>query len=422
MLSKIVSLSLVALAAGQVQIEGSPEWQAYKNAELAHIAPSVGPVAPVNYAQAELNHVSPSVGPTPVNHAQSLLEWQAAQLAHQANAAAIVAGHGRRKRQVQVVGSPEWQAYKNAELAHIAPSTGPQVPGVNGNWAQSQLNWLAAQQAIVAGHGRRKRQVQVVGSPEWQAYKNAELAHIAPSTGPSVPGVEGNWAQSQLNWIAAQQAIVASGAGRKKRQVQVVGSPEWQAYKNAELAHIAPSTGPQVPGVQGNWAQSQLNWIAAQQAIVAAGAGRRKRQAADWQTSFVNPPRNWEANFHGQNNWQENFVRPSQSWEAAFVAGHGRRKRQTQAALDFVAPAPGPTPVNFAQSALNFVAPAPGPTPVNYAQSALDFVGPAPGPTPVNYAQSSLDFVGPAPGPTPVNYAQAQLNFQQEALNFIARG
>merc|ERR1719264_1647637 len=244
MLSKIVSLSLVALAAGQVQIEGSPEWQAYKNAELAHIAPSIGPVAPVNYAQSELNHVSRSVGPTPVNHAQSLLDWQAAQLAHQAQAAAIVAGHGRRKRQVSVVGSPEWQAYKNAELAHIAPSTGPNVPGVVGNWAQSQLNWIAAQQAIVA-----------------------------------------------------------------------------------------------------------------------AGAGRRKRQAADW---------------------QENFVRPSQSWEAAYLAGHGRRKRQTQSALNFVAPAPGPTPVN--------------------------------------YAQSALDFVGPAPGPTPVNFAQAQLNFQQEALNFIARG
>merc|ERR1719327_2285119 len=281
MLSKIVSLSLVALAAGQVQIEGSPEWQAYKNAELAHIAPSVGPVAPVNYAQAELNHVSPSVGPVaPVNHAQSLLEWQAAQLAHQANAAALVAGHGR-----------------------------------------------------------------------------------------------------------------------KKRQVQVVGSPEWQAYKNAELAHIAPSTGPQVPGVVGNWAQSQLNWIASQQAIVAAGAGRKKRQATSWQENFVRPSQSWEANYHGQNNWQENFVRPSQSWEAAFVAGHGRRKRQTQAALDFVGPAPGPTAANFAQSALNFVAPAPGPSPVNFAQSSLDFVGPAPS-----------------------NYAQAQLNFQQEALNFIARG
>merc|ERR1719264_1888227 len=265
MLSKIVSLSLVALAAGQVQIEGSPEWQADKNAELAHIAPSIGPVAPITYAQSELNHVSPSVGPTPVNHAQALLDWQAAQLAHQAQAAAIVAGHGRRKRQVSVVGSPEWQAYKNAELAHIAPSTGPNVPGVVGNWAQSQLNWIAAQQAIVA-----------------------------------------------------------------------------------------------------------------------AGAGRRKRQAADWQENFVRPSQSWEANYHGQNNWQENFVRPSQSWEAAFVAGHGRRKRQTQAALDFVAPAPGPTPVNF--------------------------------------AQSSLDFVGPAPGPTPVNFAQAQLNFQQEALNFIARG
>merc|ERR1712115_704235 len=129
--------AIVAARAGrrkrQVQVVGSPEWQAYKNAELAHIAPSVGPVAPVNYAQAELNHVSPSVGPVaPVNHAQSLLEWQAAQLAHQANAAALVAGHGRKKRQVQVVGSPEWQAYKNAELAHIAPSTGPQVPGVDG--------------------------------------------------------------------------------------------------------------------------------------------------------------------------------------------------------------------------------------------------------------------------------------------------
>merc|ERR1719474_179469 len=320
MLSKIVSLSLVALAAGQVQIEGAPEWQANKNAELAHIAPSVGPVAPVN-------------------HAQSLLEWQAAQLAHQANAAALVAGHGRKKRQVQVVGSPEWQAYKNAELAHIAPSTGPQVPGVDGNWAQSQLNWLAAQQAIVAG------------------------------------------------------------AGRKKRQVQVVGSPEWQAYKNAELAHIAPSTGPQVPGVVGNWAQSQLNWIASQQAIVAAGAGRKKRQATSWQENFVRPSQSWEANYHGQNNWQENFVRPSQSWEAAFGAGHGRRKRQTQAALDFVGPAPGPTAANFAQSALNFVAPAPGPTPANFAQSALNFVAPAPS-----------------------NYAQAQLNFQQEALNFIARG
>merc|ERR1719483_643326 len=183
----------------------------------------------------------------------------------------------------------------NAELAHIAPSTGPQVPGVVGNWAQSQLNWIASQQAIVAaGAGRRKkRQVSVVGSPEWQAYKNAELAHIAPSTGPQVPGVNGNWAQSQLNWLAAQQAIVA-GHGRRKRQVQVVGSPEWQAYKNAELAHIAPSIGP-LASVGRNFAQEQLDWqqqqlIHQQNALnfVASGAGRRKRQvqvegSPEWQ-------------------------------------------------------------------------------------------------------------------------------------------
>merc|ERR1719477_111354 len=191
---------------------------------------------------------------------------------------------------VSIVGSPEWQAFKNAELAHTAPSVGP-LAAAGGNYAQDQLNWLAQQQAIVAaGAGRRKRQVQVVGSPEWQAYKNAELAHIAPSVGP----------------------IAAAGAGRRKRQVQVEGSPEWQAYKNAELAFIAPSV--------------------------------------------------------------------------------------------------GPTPVNYAQSALNFVGPAPGPTPDNYSQAALNFVGPAPGPTPVNYAQSALDFVGPAPGPTPVNHAQSALD------------
>merc|ERR1719273_1009806 len=237
MLSKIVSLSLVALAAGQVQIEGSPEWQAYKNAELAHIAPSVGPVAPVNYAQAELNHVSPSVGPVaPVNHAQSLLEWQAAQLAHQANAAAIVAGHGRRKRQVSVVGSPEWQAWKNAELAHLAPSIGP-LASQGRNHAQELLAWeqanlvhtANAQAFVASGAGRRKRQVQVEGSPEWQAYKNAELAFIAPSVGPApvnyaqaelnfvgpAPGpTPVNYAQAQLNHQQEALNFIASGAGR----------------------------------------------------------------------------------------------------------------------------------------------------------------------------------------------------------------
>merc|ERR1719228_2766210 len=119
MLLKIVSLSLVALGAGQVQIEGSPEWQAYKNAELAFIAPSVGPTPGNNFAQSQLN-------------------YQHAAAVHQQNAAAFVAGQGRKKRQVSVVGSPEWQAWKNAELAFIAPSVGP-TPG--NNFAQSQLNY-----------------------------------------------------------------------------------------------------------------------------------------------------------------------------------------------------------------------------------------------------------------------------------------
>merc|ERR1711892_1176400 len=123
MLSKIVSLACVALTAGQVQIEGSPEWQAYKNAELAHIAPSIGPLA--------------SVGR---NIAQEQLDWQQQQLIHQQNALNFVAsGAGRRKRQVQVEGSPEWQAYKNAELAFIAPSVGPTPV----NYAQSALNFIA---------------------------------------------------------------------------------------------------------------------------------------------------------------------------------------------------------------------------------------------------------------------------------------
>merc|ERR1711962_896939 len=129
MLLKIVSLSLVALGAGQVQIEGSPEWQAWKNAELAFIAPSVGPTPGNNFAQSQLN-------------------WQHAQAVHQQQAAAFVAGHGQQN----------WQ---NTFVA-----------------GHGQQNW---QNAFVAGQGRKKRQVSVVGSPEWQAWKNAELAFIAPS-------------------------------------------------------------------------------------------------------------------------------------------------------------------------------------------------------------------------------------------------
>merc|ERR1712123_275519 len=164
---------------------------------------------------------------------------------------------------------------------------------------------------------------QVVGSPEWQAYKNAELAHIAPSIGP-LASVGRNFAQEQLDWqqqqlIHQQNALnfVASGAGRRKRQVQVEGSPEWQAYKNAELAFIAPSVGP----TPVNYAQSALN--------------------------FVGP---------APGPTPENYA---------------------QAALNFVGPAPGPTPLNYAQSALDFVAPAPvshAQAILNYQQEALNFV------------------------------------------------
>merc|ERR1711937_741855 len=206
---------------------------------------------------------------------------------------------------VSIVGSPEWQAFKNAELAHIAPSVGP-LAAAGGNYAQEQLNWLAEQQAIVAaGAGRRKRQVQVVGSPEWQAYKNAELAHIAPSVGP-LAAAGRNWHQEQLNYIAGQQAIVAAGAGRRKRQVQVEGSPEWQAYKNAELAFIAPSVGP----TPDNYAQSALN--------------------------FVGPALD--------------FVGPA---PGPTPVNHA------QSALDFVAPAPvshAQATLNYQQEALNFIA------------------------------------------------------------------
>merc|ERR1712066_643065 len=122
MVPKIVSFACLAVASAQVGLIGSPEWQAYKNAELAHLAPSIGPSA----AQG-------------VNHAQQLLSWEQQNPVHTANALNFVAsGAGRRKRQVQVEGSPEWQAYKNAELAFIAPSVGP-LPA---NYAQAELNFV----------------------------------------------------------------------------------------------------------------------------------------------------------------------------------------------------------------------------------------------------------------------------------------
>ena len=146
-----VSFACLAVASAQVGIIGSPEWQAYKTAELAHLAPSIGPSA----AQG-------------VNHAQELLNWEQQNLIHTANALNFVAsGAGRRKRQVQVEGSPEWQAYKNAELAFIAPSVGPTPV----NFAQTQLDFVGP----------------------------APVNHV----------------QAQLNYQQEALNFIASGAGRK---------------------------------------------------------------------------------------------------------------------------------------------------------------------------------------------------------------
>jgi len=246
MLFKIVSLSCVALAASQVQIEGTPEWQAYKNAELAHIAPSIGPLANVG-----------------VNFAQEQLNWQQQQLVHQQNALNFVAsGAGRRKRQVQVVGSPEWQAYKNAELAHIAPSVGPlAASGVN--FAQEQLNWLHQQNVhqqnalkfVASGAGRRKRQVQVEGSPEWQAYKNAELAFIAPSVGPTPI----NYAQSALNFVGPAPGPTPDNFAQSALDfVGPAPGPTPVNYAQSSLDFVGPAPGP----TPVNYAQSALDFVA----------------------------------------------------------------------------------------------------------------------------------------------------------------
>jgi len=246
MLFKIVSLSCIALAASQVQIEGTPEWQAYKNAELAHIAPSIGPLANVG-----------------VNFAQEQLNWQQQQLVHQQNALNFIAsGAGRRKRQVQVVGSPEWQAYKNAELAHIAPSVGPlAASGVN--FAQEQLNWLHQQNVhqqnalnfVASGAGRRKRQVQVEGSPEWQAYKNAELAFIAPSVGPTPI----NYAQSALNFVGPAPGPTPENFAQSALNfVGPAPGPTPVNYAQSSLDFVGPAPGP----TPVNYAQSALDFVA----------------------------------------------------------------------------------------------------------------------------------------------------------------
>merc|ERR1711892_1138235 len=139
-------------------------------------------------------------------------------------------------------------------------------------------------------------QVQIEGSPEWQAYKNAELAHIAPSIGPLAGGGR-NFAQEQL--LHQQNALnfIASGAGRRKRQV-----PEWQTK------FVAGPT---------NW---QANFVAGTPNWQANYAGN-----SDWQVNFAGNS-DWQANFAGNTDWTANFAGNS-DWEANFVAGAGRRKR-----------------------------------------------------------------------------------------------
>jgi len=277
MFSKIVSLACVALSAGQVQIEGSPEWQAYKNAELAHIAPSIGPLA----------HVG-------VNFAQEQLNWQQQQLVHQQNALNFIAsGAGRRKRQVQIEGSPEWQAYKNAELAHIAPSIGP-LAHVGVNFAQEQLNWQQQQlihqqnalNFVASGAGRRKRQVQVAGSPEWQAYKNAELAFVAPSVGPTPVNYEQsalnfvgpapgptpvNYEQSALNFAAP--APGPNPVNYEQSALDFVGpapGPTPINYEQSALDFVAPAPGPSPV----SYAQATLNYQQEALNFIASGLGK----------------------------------------------------------------------------------------------------------------------------------------------------
>merc|ERR1711902_156736 len=173
MVSKIVSFACLAVASAQVAIIGSPEWQAFKTAELAHLAPSIGPSA----AQG-------------VNHAQELLNWEQQNLIHTANALNFVAsGAGRRKRQVQVEGSPEWQAYKNAELAFIAPSVGPTPGPTPVNYAQSALDFVGP-----------------APGPTPVNLAQSALDFVAPSPA--------SHAQATLNYQQEALNFIASGLGK----------------------------------------------------------------------------------------------------------------------------------------------------------------------------------------------------------------
>ena len=184
-----------------------------------------------------------------------------------------------------VPGSPAASAWWTAQLAHdaqLAHHTGYRqaatslVPGtipglVPGSPAAAA--WWTAQLAH-----RGKRHVSVEGSPEQVAYRNAELAFVAPDTAFYAPAQKLQlWQHHQnihqhnnVNYLARQKDLIhqqnalnfiASGAGRRKRHVSIVGSPEWQAWQNAQLAWIAPSEGP-LASVGRNFAQEQLNFIA----------------------------------------------------------------------------------------------------------------------------------------------------------------
>ena len=105
------------------------------------------------------------------------------------------------------------------------------------------------------GYGRKKREAFEEGSPEWQAYKTAELAQIARFPGP-LAYVGRNFALGQLIWqqmIHQQNALnfIGRGAAAPKE-----GSTEWQAYKNAELALIA------LARIGTNFSQEYLNLVA----------------------------------------------------------------------------------------------------------------------------------------------------------------
>ena len=169
---------------------------------------------------------------------------------------------------------PQYE-YQNNGRNDLTPGN---VPGLVPGSAAANA-WWTAQLAHVGtlAHHLGKRHVSIEGSPEQVAYRNAELAFVAPDTAFYAPAQkQQHWQHQQsihqqntVNYLARQQQMIhqqnalnfiASGAGRRKRHVSIVGSPEWQAWQNAQLAWIAPSVGP-LASVGRNFAQEQLNFV-----------------------------------------------------------------------------------------------------------------------------------------------------------------